>query len=117
MGNSFPVLFLYCSRIKSEIFSSLACSIALSLSCGPWPRTCSWTKSTPLSSKSSFFSLSLPPPAAWLSLSLMPERNPPLSFLWSVEDDCSFWWLWLWPLVNLLTKSIVDLFIYWLGGF
>lgn len=71
----------------------------------------------PLSSKSSFFSLSLPPPAAWLSLSLMPERNPPLSFLWSVEDDCSFWWLWLWPLVNLLTKSIVDLFIYWLGGF
>lgn len=66
----------------------------------------------PLSSISSFFSLSLPPPAAWFNLLLMPERNPPLSFLWSVDDDCSFCWPWPWPPVNLLTKSIVCLFCF-----
>jgi len=43
IGTSLPVALLYWPRMKSEICSSLACSMALSLSCLPWPRKFSWT--------------------------------------------------------------------------
>lgn len=47
-GKSLPVPFLYWPRIMSEICSSLACSTALSLFCGPCLKTFSWTQSTPV---------------------------------------------------------------------
>ena len=103
MGISDPVVLLYLPRMKSLICSSLACSTADSLSCLPWPMTFSWAQSTPvldadqlpihvrleslteisvipLSSMSSFFSLSRPLPAAELSLSPRPPRKPPSFF-------------------------------------
>jgi hypothetical protein len=49
IGTSLPVVLLYLLRMKSEICSSFACSTALSLSCLPWPRNLSCTKSTPRS--------------------------------------------------------------------